>query len=198
VRLTVLAVVLAAGCAFDHGVLVQLDAPALNDDSNGSMIDASTADAPTDSAAVLCSTSGFLCAGTPGFALCNGACWVKCQTSAALPNQNAADVACTAWGGKLAPIRSAADQQCVAQLLFPGQANWIGLEQSDSATTVSSGWSWNSDGAPLTFTAWATGQPNDANGNENSAEQCAYMSTSGTWQDTDCTANVYTRFSCRK
>ena len=84
------------------------------------------------------------------------------------------------------------------QTLFPQQASWIGLLQSPIANTVDGGWSINGDDMALTFTNWDAGQPNDANGSENGAEQCAFMTTDGKWQDSDCTSTSLVRFSCRR
>ena len=148
---------------------------------------------------VTCSTSGLTCAGQTMAAICNGTCWVKCTSAAPIAGQLMADIACTAWGGKLAPIRSAADQQCVVGVLFPDQAHWIGLEQSSIATTVATDWTWNGDGVAITFTGWGNGQPNDLNGNENDhAEQCAFINNVGDWHDEDCGNGGLYRFSCRK
>ena len=132
--------------------------------------------------------------------MCNGACWVKCtQYGVAVPSQGAAALSCANWGGKLAPIRDQGDQDCVSQMLFPGQSHWIGFEQSGAAALLTEGWTWNSDGIVPTFTHWGAGQPNDANGNENDhAEQCATMNTAGDWHDTPCDDNNSYRFSCRK
>lgn len=106
--------------------------------------------------------------------------------------------ACADWGGEVAPIRNAADQACVQQMLFPQQASWIGLLQSPFATAVGDGWSVNGDNVALTYTNWDTGQPNDANNVENGAEQCGFMTAEGKWQDTDCSSTALLRFSCRR
>lgn len=196
---------LFGACGFEHGTAVQDDAPRPPDDTPGGTIDAPidgtmvVVDAPPDGSTIPCSTTGLPCAGTPQAAICNGDCWVKCTLPNVLPNQDAAQNACTTWGGKLAPIRSQADQDCVEQTLFPGQASWIGFEQSTMATTPSNGWTWNSDGVGVNYTHWDTGQPNDANGNENDhAEQCAFMTNAGFWQDSQCGNAAFARFACTK
>jgi hypothetical protein len=130
--------------------------------------------------------------------MCNGACWVKCTQAVPVPSQYAASGACDGWGGKLAPIRDANDEACVSQMLFPSQASWTGFEQALTATTPAGDWSWNGDGVTPTFLSWDSGQPNDFNGVENLQEQCAYMTTAGLWQDTDCFSSASYRFSCRR
>jgi hypothetical protein len=201
-----------AACKFTHGEGHQGDALVVPIDSDepdgmtqmtdGSMADAAMviADAPTDGPIVsTCGTANFTCAGSAVAINCNGGCWIKCTQGAPIANQAAAATACANWGGKLAPLRTQADENCVAQTLFPSQAHWIGLEQAGNASSVAGSWTWNSDGMALSFTGWGTGQPNDINGNENDhAEQCAFMNTSGDWHDTPCSDGGLYRFSCRQ
>jgi len=190
---------LVAACGFEHGTLL-FDAPGQSGDGPHA------GDAPTDTTNVTidappeCSSSGLVCAGVPSAVMCNGACWVKCtQIGVAVPNQGAAALSCASWGGKLAPIRDQGDQDCVAQMLFPGQSHWIGFEQSSTATSLTAGWTWNSDGIAPTYTHWGAGQPNDTDGDETDhSEQCATMNTAGDWHDTPCDDNNSYRFSCRK
>jgi len=197
VRTVVLLVVVCA-CGFEHGAISH-DSQIDTGSGSGSNIDAAV-DAPADAKITnaTCDTSGLTCAGTTVALMCNGACWVKCTQTVAVPSQLAASGACNGWGGELAPIRDANDQACVSQMLFPSQASWTGFEQSITSTTLSGGWSWNSDGVVPTFVNWDPGQPNDFNGVENGQEQCAYMTTSGGWQDTDCFSAASYRFSCRR
>ncbi|HEX5059528.1 MAG TPA: C-type lectin domain-containing protein [Kofleriaceae bacterium] len=205
-RLGCLCIALVAACGFEHGTSVTRDdAPSTLDDVLAA-VDAPgdtmnvIVDAPPDSSLPPppCSTTGLICVGTTVAMNCNGACWVGCTQTANVPNQDHAVTACTAWGGKLAPIRTQADQNCVEQI-FQGELNWIGFEQSSTATSLTTGWTWNSDGLTPTYTHWAAGQPNDVNGNENDhAEQCAFMDDNGTWGDSQCGNAAYFRFSCRK
>jgi len=184
-------VVVLAACNFNEGVLATSDAPIVRSDMMG--------DVPTDEPMIACSTTGLACPNSVVVAMvvCNGACWAKCQSTSQI-DFYAADAACTSWGGKLAPIRDAADQACVSQMVWPGDAHWIGLEQSYSAVETYRGWSWNGDNMQLAFAAWDSGQPDDINGNENDhAEQCAMMSTIGAWHDVPCSGTLY-RFSCRR
>ena len=188
---------LVTACGFEPGKAVE-DAPKAPGDmaadaaGNGSQIDGSTVDpAP-------CVTTGLACAGSVVAMPCNGACWIACTSSVAIPSQNAAANACAAWGGKLAPLRTLADHQCVVSTLFPNYAHWIGLEQSNNATSVAAGWTWNGDGIAITFEAWGAGQPDDQNANENGTEQCAFIGTTGDWHDEQCGSNGLYRFSCRR
>lgn len=187
---------LIAACSFTHGSLAHDDAHI----GDGARTDGTTdgaIDASPDAQG--CTTAGLTCTnGTAIAVMCNGACWVKCTQATSLANQAVASNACTAWGGKLAPLRSQADNDCVAVTLFPSQSSWIGFEQDSSATTKSGGWSWNGDGVTPTYTNWSSGQPNDLDGTEDGQEQCAYMPTTGTWQDTSCMDPNSFRFSCRR
>jgi hypothetical protein len=186
-------------CSFQHGSLSRDDAPP---PSNDALIDAAVdaqLDAMPDAGPILgsCNPSGLTCIGGTATAMtCNNGCWVKCTMSSAV-TRPMANAFCTSWGGKLAPIRSQADNDCVAVTLFPSQASWIGLEQDPLATTVGGGWTNNSDAVALTFTNWDAGQPNDADGTESGQEQCAFMPTNGTWHDNDCLGTSF-RFSCRR
>jgi hypothetical protein len=200
----VVSVVAIAGCGFPHGTLSRDDAPIVADDDAPRMIDAAidaAADASIDAAPNLgsCNTTALTClGGTPVAVTCNAGCWVRCQQSTPVANEPAAAAACAAWGGKLAPIRSQQDNDCVAITLFPSQSSWIGYEQDAAATMKGTGWSWNHDGVASSYTNWSSGQPNDNDGTENGEEQCAYMPTNGTWQDVACSDASTYRFSCRR
>jgi hypothetical protein len=191
--------VVLAGCSFKATpVAGGADAPP-SDDAHA------VHDAPVDTGisqiadAYVCSTVGLVC---PDQAVrikteCNGGCWVACQSNTAFTGEAQVAKLCTDWGGRLAPLRDANDQACVAQVVFPSQASWIGFTQADGQSTLTAGWSWDSDGIAPMYTHWDSGQPNDQNGSENGQEQCAYMTTSGGWQDTTCSDSQFYRFSCR-
>jgi hypothetical protein len=182
-----------AGCGFRHGVVSDATHDSPPDVAIDARIDAAP-DAPPD--AVTCPTLAVACpAGITTMVICNNACWASCTAQGDEPTASAA---CTAWGGRLAPLQTQADQDCVHLTVFPGAASWIGFEQSAGATTLTGGWTWNSDGITPSFTNWSGGQPNDgADGVENGEEQCAYMSNpSGAWQDTACSTLLF-NFSCR-
>jgi len=182
--------IMLAGCSFRHGSAPASDAT--HDGPPDVAIDARI-DAPPDAAT--CPSTLLACpGGTATMLVCNNACWASCTAQGAEPT---AAAACTAWGGRLAPLQTQADQDCVQLTVLPGHASWIGFEQAAGATTLTSGWSWNSDGITPSFTNWGGGQPNDLDGIEDGQEQCAYMSTpSGTWQDQGC-GLLFFNFSCR-
>ncbi len=148
-----------------------------------------------------CSTAGFVCPGTTTHTvvkqICNGGCWVSCNSDTPFTSETVVAKLCTDWGGRLAPIRTVEDQTCVHTMLFPSQASWIGFEQVAGQAFTNTGWSWNSDGIVPTYTNWSPGQPNDLDGLEDGTKQCAYMTTIGEWQDTVCTGTTMYRFSCR-
>lgn len=205
VRFAGCGLVIVAACSFDQGRAAIDAEPQPGSDADtpldapGDMMMATT-DAATDATFSSCTTSGLICAGTPLALMCNGACWAKCtQIGVSVPNQATAAASCANWGGKLAPIRNQGDQDCLQQTLFPQQAHWIGFEQASSAASVTAGWSWSSDGVTSPFVHWDSGQPNDLDASETDhAEQCAFMTTAGGWQDVACGDNGLYRFSCRR
>jgi hypothetical protein len=86
--------------------------------------------------------------------------------------------------GKLGQIDNAAEDSCVTP--FVASATWIGLEQAPGAATPGAGWTWNGT-APLMYTNWLAGKPDDSDNNENGAEQCAAIRASnGQWDDDPC------------
>ncbi|NDC39002.1 MAG: hypothetical protein EBZ48_13285, partial [Proteobacteria bacterium] len=78
---------------------------------------------------------------------------------------DAAEAEAISLGGHLASIESASENEFVRLLCpenpsAPGNACWIGLSRPDGGA-----WRW-SDGSAVTFTAWGSGEPNNARGNE--------------------------------
>jgi hypothetical protein len=198
-RVRLVPLVLAAGCSYLPGAIAPPRDDA--DTADGSATVDGTmppADAAIDAPPLACGTGGLTCAGTAVATTCNGACWVKCTQTVPVTNQLQASVNCIAWGGKLAPVRTAADQACVTQTLFPSQAHWIGFEQAGGATEVDQLWSWNSDAQDATPFGWGNGQPNDTDLAENGQENCAFINTAGEWHDESCANSGLYRFSCRR
>ena len=186
-RLAVGALVLV-GCKFT--------APHVSSDAqrDGEAVDAPV-DAATD-AAFECSTARLVCPGsTPVVLACGADCWVGCTNGTPIDHASAAGY-CASWGGRLAPFYNASELSCVRALIAPGSAMWLGLVQDPAATLPGDGWSWNADGLAPPYTFWANGQPNDGDGVESGAEQCAYSSSTVDWQDEPCTS-LFARFACR-
>lgn len=102
----------------------------------------------------------------------SGACYRLFRSNAAW--QVARDTCAASWG-HLVDIGTVAEHDLV-DVLTAGVSVWIGA--SDLAVEAS--WIWT-DGMPLTFTRWDTGQPNSA------SEDCAEMRL-GSWNDAECTA----------
>ncbi len=153
----------------------------------------------TDDASVdgsTCSAAGLVCPGTAPITFTfGGDCWAGCTNGDPI-SEVAAAQACTVWGGRLTPVYSAEELACVRAAIAPGSAMWLGLVQANGATTPGASWSWNGDGVSPTFVDWAPGQPNDGDGDEDGAEQCAYSSTQTDWQDERC-SSAFARFACR-
>ncbi|MEM7261969.1 MAG: proprotein convertase P-domain-containing protein, partial [Planctomycetota bacterium] len=99
--------------------------------------------------------------------------WTDCQATA------------LALGGTMVEVGDATENQFVIDTFgTPGRQMWIGLtDQSIEGT-----FEWES-GAPVTFTSWAVGEPNDGNG----ADFAYYWPASGMlWDDTANTgANIF-------
>jgi hypothetical protein len=174
-----------AGCGFR--IAGSADAALSDDASDGPAVDVSLG---------TCNGAGLACpSGTTPHAIgCGTGCWYGCRDGSAITEPEAAAL-CIAWGGKLGRIDSAADETCMRTVL--DGAIWVGIEQAANQATPIAGWSWNNDGTAPPYLRWASGQPNDGDGTEDGVEQCAYSSTSTTWQDTPCTAQ-FSRFGCRK
>lgn len=88
---------------------------------------------------------------------------------------------CASGGGRLAEPSTSEEHEAIAsRLKAPLAASdfWIGLARDDRGQ-----WSWE-DGAPLSFSSWAPGEPNNA-GEEHCAE---VYQASGLWNDLSCEA----------
>jgi hypothetical protein len=85
------------------------------------------------------------------------------------------------YGAELASVRTAGEQAWLTGEFFATTPawgfHWLGLFQDTTApgyAEPAAGWSWIG-GAPLTFTAWRSGAPDDLSGGEN------YARTLGAW-----------------
>jgi hypothetical protein len=163
--------------AVDASLAERPDAP------SDAPIDASAP--PIDAMRPACTTAGLSCSGTAIMFTCGGDnCWVRCTGN--VP-RNTARAACAGWMGALGEIDDATEQSCVAAHIGPG--GWIGLIQSDIATTPGTGWTWNGT-TPPAYTHWLAGKPDDADSNESGAEQCASIGIDGTWDDQNCSSSA--------
>jgi hypothetical protein len=136
---------------------------------------------PIDAMPPPCSITGLSCpGGTATMFPCGGHCWVRCTGNV---TRTAARTACTNWGGALGEINDPAEQTCVAAKL--ASATWLGLIQPDNSMSPGMGWTWNGVDR-IDYTNWLTGKPDDADGVENGAEQCASMEVGGGWDDQNC------------
>ncbi len=112
------------------------------------------------------------------------------QAPAPTPWSDARDWA-RSFGGELVSVRSAAEQQFLAQNFFelapPSRFHWLGLHQDPLGPNYSEpagGWSWSS-GEPLTYVNWTPGAPDDFGGGENVARTlgASNPARAGEWCD---------------
>jgi hypothetical protein len=85
--------------------------------------------------------------------------------------------ACQVWGGNLVVIDDYDENQRLFTALHVARY-WIGLSDlsnEDQWETV--------NGAPVTYTLWSNGQPDNSGGHESCAE---WVSPTGQWNDTNC------------
>lgn len=108
---------------------------------------------------------GFIYMGTYG-----GSQYYCSVSPATWPDANAN---CIANGGQLVDINGAGENNFLASLLTI-QSAWIGLTDVNSEGTFE----WSS-GAPLSYTNWYPGQPNNFNGNQDYVE----LLSTGEWND---------------
>jgi len=199
--------VLASACSFQIAAEgVGRDGASDDARGDGAQIDAAiVSDAPMIDAAVIldappvpCTTAGLVCPGgtNPHLIPCGfpGECWVGCRDGSSVDYDTARDL-CATWGGKLGWITNPLEEVCLRQTIDGAIA--LGLVQADNQLLTGLGWTWNGDPLPPLYIGWALGQPNDDDGFENNVEQCAYSSTSSTWQDEACTS-THSRFTCRR
>ncbi len=92
-----------------------------------------------------------------------------------------AQVYAQTFGANLISVQSAIENADLVQALsnqgYAGQVIWIGY--SDAVTEGSYVWY---DGAPLSYSNWAPGEPNDAGG----VEDCTQIYPDGSWNDLNC------------
>lgn len=158
-----------------------IDAPAPEPDAPPP-IDASP-DAMPDAAPLACSTAGLTCTGgTVTMFTCGGKCWVLCTQQR---TREQARAACADWSGLLGQIDDATEQACVE--MHNGDFDrWFNPIQLANATQPAMGWTLNGV-TPIVYTHWRNGEPNDGDGTENGAQNCATFQTDGTWADSPCT-----------
>ena len=86
--------------------------------------------------------------------------------------------ACQQIGGFLAEPRSEEITTALKSLTFTGTNLWIGLHDIDENRTFG----WQTDSEPLSYTNWATNQPDNENGNQH----CVAISKYHEWDDRYC------------
>ncbi len=115
------------------------------------------------------------CAGEGEFASSDGAsCYLLSSQNATWPD---ALVACESWGGSLVSIESREEDELLGEHMTA--TFWIA-----ASDRVQEGRMFWSGGAPLTFTNWSPGQPDDFQDREDCVVKTA---PAGTWNDRPCT-----------
>ena len=77
----------------------------------------------------------------------------------------------------------------ISAITGPYGAHWIGL--TDTAVEGTFRWT---DGRPVVFSSWWSGEPNDWGGNEDCAGN--NFGATGYWNDWDC--NTHLPFACQR
>ncbi len=137
-----------------------------------------------------CSMTGFNCPNGYVLNACNGACFIRCN---AVTTRTEAINRCAAWNGQLATFDTAAAITCALGSNTP--ASWIGLTQSPNNGSLAVGWTWVGGAALANNAPWSFSQPDDGDGVENAAENCA-TATGATFEDVSCA--VTRGFICRR
>ena len=91
-----------------------------------------------------------------------------------------ANAACLAVGLQLASVQSAA-QNALLVTAAAGNRVWIG--GTDAASEGA--WVWSPSNTPLSYTNWATGQPNNGGGSEDCVKT-GVADWAGQWHDYPC------------
>ncbi|XP_071940974.1 macrophage mannose receptor 1-like [Antedon mediterranea] len=131
-----------------------------------------------------------LCPGNEGWIQFENNCYFFSQASGSgRLSWQAADDYCHVQNGRLVSIHTAPEMQFLNDNTDKTISSyWIGLREYE----VKGIYSW-SDSTPFDYVNWATGEPNDFNGEE----QCAELYTSiGSWNDLNCGDKI--PFICKK
>jgi len=97
-------------------------------------------------------------------------------------NYASAQELCSSYGAHVVTIGSGLENFFVSSLVTPVDHVWLGFTDSENEDD----WLWE-DGSEVYYTNWASGEPNDAGG-----EDCAEMYVSSAdWNDISCTDTNY-------
>src|SRR6185503_49306 len=140
--------------------------PSHDGGTTGPRDDARPTDAGIDGPPLACTTANLPCTAGTFVSSCGPTCYAVCMDTV---TQAAGAAKCAAWPGTLARIDSPADQTCAD---FVANDAWLALMQDATASTPSTGWKWP-DGTPPTFINWGPPDPDDQDGIEDGAAQCA-------------------------
>ncbi|MEQ1570457.1 MAG: lectin-like protein [Myxococcota bacterium] len=105
--------------------------------------------------------------------------WHRCEEVADWPT---ADAECAVLGGHLASLQDQLHQDAAwsAIAAYP-EDHWLG----GTDASLAGAWAW-ADATPFTYTFWRMGQP-DNGGNDYESEDCLEITSTGEWNDRDCT-----------
>jgi hypothetical protein len=193
-----IALVAFGACAFEPRASNEARDAAVTDAASDQS-DAATDGATSDATPAACSTTGLVCPNGNARSIpasCSASateCWVGCRDGDTQSPTEAAQH-CANWGGRLGTFASSQQEGCVRTVI--NGAIMLGLAQAGGESTPLTGWSWNGDGNAPPYLPWGAGQPNDADGVESDAEQCAFSNTSSQWHDMPCGVTNSARWTC--
>jgi len=102
-------------------------------------------------------------------------------------NWEEANLAAQAAGGYLVTLSSAEEETWVSDTLCPDDPmTWIGLTDSETYSASEGSWIWT-NGESVDYTHWASGQPDDAGGQDFALMEC---NADNLWNDTGPTGGA--------
>jgi len=130
----------------------------------------------------LLGSAGAACPNVPGWIPLQGSCYM---TSPSPLTWFQAQEFCNTKGGYLAEITSAKESDLVSSVLSQDLEFWIGL--NDLAN--SGHYVWQHSFTQMSWSNWASGQPDHFNGKEHCVEMWMELNNGWKWNDFECEKN---------